>query len=61
MIYSSYFFADAASTCASSIFTPGPIVEDTVMLLRYLPLAAAGLALTMLSISAVALSTSFCA
>ena len=30
------------------------------MLLRYLPFAAAGFALTMLSISAVALSTRFC-
>ena len=37
-----------------SIRTPGPIVEDTVMLFRYLPLAADGLALTMLSSSAEA-------
>src|SRR5213078_14160 len=41
-----------------SMRTPGPIVDDTVTLLRYLPLAAAGLALTMLSTSACALATS---
>ncbi|VWM25431.1 Uncharacterised protein [Collinsella intestinalis] len=28
---------------AESILTPGPIVEDTEMLLTYLPLAEAGL------------------
>src|SRR5450432_1996044 len=38
--------------------TPGPIVDDSVTLLRYLPLAAAGFALTMLSTSAWALATS---
>ena len=32
--------------------TPGPIVEDMVTLFRYRPFAAAGLALTMLSMSA---------
>src|SRR5258708_17867384 len=37
---------------------PGPIVDDTVTLLRYLPLAAAGFARTMLSTSACALATS---
>src|SRR5688572_32780322 len=60
MISQSYFFAAAASTWVSSIFTPGPLVDETVMLRRYLPFAAAGLARTMLSISAAALSTRFC-
>ena len=36
--------------------TPGPIVDDIVTLFRYLPLAADGFALTMLSISACALA-----
>src|SRR5262249_29398681 len=44
--------------CVVSIRIPGPIVDETVTLLRYLPLAAAGLALTMLSTSAWALATS---
>ena len=47
--------------CAVSITTPGPIVEDTVTDLRYLPLAADGFALTMLSTSAWALSMRLCA
>jgi hypothetical protein len=38
--------------------TPGPIVDDTVMLFRYRPFAADGFALTMLSTSACALSSS---
>src|SRR4029078_7907464 len=46
------------SMCVVSMRTPGPIVDDSVTLLRYLPLAAAGLALTMLSTSAWALATS---
>src|SRR5947207_10253448 len=41
-----------------SMRTPGPIVDDSVTLLRYLPLAALGFALTMLSTSACALATS---
>src|SRR4029453_8363172 len=44
--------------CAVSMRTPGPIVDDSVTLLRYLPLAADGFALTMLSTSAWAFSTS---
>ena len=47
--------------CAVSMPTPGPIVEDTVTDLRYLPLAADGFALTTLSTSAWALSMRFCA
>src|SRR6185503_17976029 len=43
--------------CDVSILTPGPIVDDSVTLLRYLPLAADGFALTMLSTSAWALAT----
>src|SRR4029077_5854048 len=43
--------------CVVSIRIPGPIVDDTVTLLRYLPLAADGFALTMLSTSAWALAT----
>ena len=46
---------------AVSITTPGPIVEDTVTDLRYLPFAADGFALTMLSTSAWALSMRLCA
>ena len=38
--------------------TPGPMVDDIVTLFRYLPLAADGFALTMLSISACALAIS---
>ena len=38
--------------CVVSIRIPGPIVDDTVTLLRYLPLAADGFALTMLYTSA---------
>src|SRR5688500_11065200 len=45
--------------CAVSIATPGPIVEDTVTDLRYLPLAAGGLARTTLLTSACALATRF--
>src|ERR687896_666667 len=45
--------------CAVSMVTPGPIVEDTVTDLRYLPLAAGGFALTTLSTSACALATRF--
>src|SRR6185503_1860124 len=45
--------------CAVSIVTPGPIVEDTVTDLRYLPLAADGFALTTLSTRAWAFSTRF--
>src|SRR5215469_7970831 len=41
-----------------SMSTPGPIVDDIVTVLRYLPLAAAGRALTMLSIRAWAFATS---
>src|SRR6185436_13600486 len=41
-----------------SMRTPGPIVDDNVTVLRYLPLAAGGFALTMLSTSAWALATS---
>src|SRR5437899_1795816 len=41
-----------------SILMPGPIVDDTVTLFRYLPFAAGGFAFTMLSTSACALSTS---
>ena len=37
---------------------PGPIVDDSVTLLRYLPFAAAGLAFTMLSTSACVLAIS---
>src|SRR6187399_1209664 len=37
--------------------TPDPIVEDIVTLFRYLPLAADGFALRMVSISACALAT----
>ena len=37
---------------------PGPIVDDNVTLLRYLPFAAAGFALTMLSTSACVLAIS---
>ena len=37
---------------------PGPIVDDSVTLFRYLPLAAAGFAFTILSTSACALATS---
>src|SRR6476660_4580198 len=44
--------------CVVSMRTPGPIVDDSVTLLRNLPLAAAGFALTMLSTSACALATS---
>jgi hypothetical protein len=44
--------------CVVSIRTPGPIVDDSVTLFRYLPLAAGGLAFTMLSTSAWALATS---
>ena len=47
--------------CAVSMATPGPIVEDTVTDLRYLPLAADGFAFTTLSTSAWALSMRFCA
>src|SRR5262249_7176159 len=46
------------SMCVVSTRTPGPIVDDTVTLLRYFPFAAAGFALTMLSTSAWALATS---
>ena len=59
MIPISYRFA-AVSTRLSSIFTPGPIVDETVMLRRYLPFAAAGFAFTMLSSSADAFSIRFC-
>src|SRR5688500_4176714 len=45
--------------CAVSIATPGPIVEDTVTDLRYLPLAAGGFARTTLLTSACALATRF--
>ncbi len=38
---------------------PGPMVDETVMLRRYLPLAADGLAFTMLSSNAEALSIRF--
>src|SRR4051794_19190416 len=41
-----------------SILTPGPIVDDTVTLFMYLPFAAAGFALTMLSTSAWVLAIS---
>src|ERR1041384_2647318 len=41
-----------------SMRTPGPIVDDSVTLFRYLPLAAAGFAFTMLSTSACALAMS---
>src|SRR5205807_3287934 len=41
-----------------SIRMPGPIVDDTVTLLRYLPFAADGFAFTMLSTRAWALVTS---
>src|SRR5205823_13945971 len=51
-------FTTTSTMCVVSIRTPGPIVDDRVTLLRYLPLAAAGLALTMLSTSACALATS---
>src|SRR5260221_3198840 len=44
--------------CVVSILIPGTIVDDNVTLLRNLPLAAAGLALTMLSTSACVLATS---
>ena len=47
--------------CAVSIATPGPIVEDTVTDLRYLPFAADGFALTTLSTSAWAFSIRLCA
>ena len=40
---------------------PGPIVDDIVTLLRYLPFAADGLALTTLSTSACAFSIRLCA
>src|SRR5262247_2519311 len=46
------------SMCVVSIRTPGPIVDDTVTLFKYFPFAAAGFALTMLSTSAWAFSTS---
>src|SRR5438270_931061 len=46
------------SMCVVSMRTPGPIVDDTVTLRRYLPFAAAGFAFTMLSTSACALATS---
>src|SRR5947207_8693868 len=49
---------NSVSTCVVSILTPGPIVDDTVTLRRYLPLAALGFALTMLSTSACTLATS---
>src|SRR5262249_1368467 len=42
------------SMCVVSMRTPGPIVDDSVTLFRYLPLPAAGLAFTMLSTSACA-------
>src|SRR5262245_64393627 len=44
--------------CVVSIRTPGPIVDESVTLFRYFPLAAAGFALTMLSTSACALAIS---
>src|SRR2546427_7702 len=44
--------------CVVSMRTPGPIVDDSVTLFKYLPLAADGVALTMLSTSACALATS---
>src|SRR6476660_587941 len=46
--------------CAVSMVTPGPIVEDTVTDFRYLPLAAAGFALTTESTSAWALTITLC-
>src|SRR5208282_2799319 len=48
-----------ASTSARSIGIPGPIVEVSVTRLMYLPLAAAGLALTMAASSAWAFSAIF--
>src|SRR6476660_1072166 len=44
--------------CVVSMRTPGPIVDDIVTLFRYLPLAADGFALTMLSTSAWTLAIS---
>src|SRR5438093_581502 len=46
---------------AVSTVMPGPIVDDTVTDLRYLPLAAGGFALTTLSTSAWVLSIRLCA
>ena len=48
----------ATSVCTVSMRMPGPIVDDSVTLLRYLPFAAAGLAFTMLSTSACVLAIS---
>src|SRR6185312_12516908 len=44
---------------AGFILTPGPIVDATVTLLKYCPLAAAGLALTIASINAAKFSANF--
>src|ERR671934_2511767 len=44
-----------------SMRTPGPIDDDSVTLLRYLPFAAAGFAFTMLSTNARALAIRFAA
>src|ERR1035437_1151120 len=44
-----------------SILTPGPMVEQTVALLTYLPLATAGLALITAAIRLAAFSTSLSA
>src|ERR1035438_9536600 len=44
-----------------SILTPGPMVEQTVALLTYLPLATAGFALITAAIRLAAFSTSFSA
>src|SRR4029079_14646191 len=46
------------SMCVVSMRTPGPIVDDSVTLLRYLPFAAAGFAWTTLSTSACAFAIS---
>src|SRR4026207_409418 len=42
--------------CDASMVMPGPMVEDIVMLFRYLPFAAAGFAFTTLSIRAWAVA-----
>src|SRR6185295_2317173 len=51
-------FTNTSMMCVVSMRTPGPIVDDIVTLLRYLPLAADGFALTMLSTSAWTLAIS---
>ena len=55
----SRLYALVASALVVSTLIPGPIVEDTVRLFRYLPFAAAGFALTTLETKACAFSTRF--